>query len=561
MKSFWKSYFIVFVLIVLAVTSFSETLKRDETFFFGGGLWSAPSNWNPLTPWAAVPGTVGGIYETLFAYDPLTNEFIPWLAEKGYWQDDNHYYLKLRNNLRWTDGEVLNADDVIYTFEIAKMNTGITYSSIWNWMTNIKKLSDTELVFEFSDPRYHEWNYQLYQISIIPKHIWENYPIDDVVTLANENPIGSGMYLAYDKTDDRMIFKRNDNWWGKDIFGLPAPKYLVELKIFSNNVALGMLMKGELDVSNFFLPGIPSVKNIYGIKTWFKNAPYMLSDNTALLFLNTRKKPMDDPKFRKALAYSINVAPIIRRVFEFQVEKANPLGFLPIESWMKYYDEKIVEEYGFTYSPAMANKILDEAGYKDIDNDGFRETPDGKKIDLTIIVPFGWTDWMESIKNISADFEKIGIKAEPKFPDYGKYMEDMNSATFDMLINNFNSNVSSTPWTYFNWLFESNQVNNEKEYGGNWGRYVNQELFDLVNEFNKTRDEEKGKEIALKIEKIFLEEMPVIPLWYNGMWFQASEKYWTNYPSEENPVAWPSLWGGRWQVGGNIMLLNLKPAK
>ncbi|APT75935.1 ABC transporter substrate-binding protein [Marinitoga sp. 1137] len=561
MKNWLKRMGIIAILLVFAVSMFGETFKREETFFFGGGLWSAPSNWNPLVPWAAVPGTIGGIYETLFNYDPISNELVPWLAEKGYWKNDNQYYVKLRENIKWTDGEALTADDVVFTFEITKKNKGIPYASIWNWLDKVEKLSDYEVLFTFSEPRYHEWDYQLYQIAIIPEHIWSKYPVDSLMSLANENPIGSGMYMAESHTDDRMIFVRNDNWWGKDVFGLPAPKRLVELKIFSNNVALGMLMKGELDVSNFFLPGIPSIKRIYGIKTWFKDAPYMLSDNTALLFLNTKKKPMDDPKFRKALAYSINVAPIIRRVFEYQVEPANPVGFLPVDSWMKYYDKDVVEKYGFKYSPAEAKKLLDEAGYKDIDGDGFREMPNGDKISLTIIVPFGWTDWMESIKLIAADFEKIGIKTEPKFPDYSKYAEDMYSDGFDILLNNFGSNVTSTPWTYFNWLFESQQIKNEKAYGGNWGRYENEKLFSLVAEFNKTKDLEKGKKIASEIEKIMLEEMPVIPVWYNGMWFQASEKYWTNYPDENQPYAWPSLWSGRWQIGGSMMILKLKPAK
>ena len=70
--------------------------------------------------------------------------------------------------------------------------------------------------------------------------------------------------------------------------------------------------------------------------------------------------------------------------------------------------------------------------------------------------------------------------------------------------------------------------------------------------------EEKTHELLSKIEEIFLKEMPAIPLWYNGMWFQASESVWTNWPSEKNPYAYPVTWGGRWQIGGVMMLTKLK---
>lgn len=283
----------------------------------------------------------------------------------------------------------------------------------------------------------------------------------------------------------------------------------------------------------------------------------MLSDNTVFLFLNTTKKPLDDPKLRRALAFAINPAVISEKVFEGQVLASNPVGFLPVKGWMKFYPENAVKKYGFRPDKEMAKKLLDEAGYKDVNNDGFRETPDGKPFKFDIIVPFGWTDWMESIKIIAAQFREIGINAEAKFPDYSKYWEDLTSGKFDMAINNFNSNLTATPWTMYNWLFNSNI--DKYMYNGNFGRYVNQELFDLITQMNMTPmdDIQANKEITEKIATIFLNEMPAIPLWFNGLWFQASTQVWKNWPSEKNPYAYPVTWAGRWQTGGVMMLLGL----
>ncbi|RDI90620.1 extracellular solute-binding protein [Thermosipho africanus Ob7] len=555
-----KIFTLLVILSVFALVVFADDVvyKRDETLYAGGGLWAPPSNWNPITPWNAVTGTVGLIYETLFAYDPLKDEMIPWLAESGKWTSSNTYEIKIRKGVRWHDGYPFTSKDVKFTFEIAKKYSEISYSSIWTWLSKVETPDPYTVVFTFDSPRYHEWTYQLYQLPIIPEHIWANRTKEEILSGSNEKSIGTGPYLFETYSDDRMVYLRNEDWWGIDVFGKPKPKRVVYLRVLSNNVALGMIMKGELDISNFFLPGIPTLKKMYStVHTWYDNKPYMLSDNTAFLFLNTTKKPLDDPKLRRALAFAINPAVISEKVFEGQVLTSNPVGFLPVKGWMKFYPENAVKKYGFRPDKEMAKKLLDEAGYKDVNNDGFRETPDGKPFKFDIIVPFGWTDWMESIKIIAAQFREIGINAEAKFPDYSKYWEDLTSGKFDMAINNFNSNLTATPWTMYNWLFNSNI--DKYMYNGNFGRYVNQELFDLITQMNMTPmdDIQANKEITEKIATIFLNEMPAIPLWFNGLWFQASTQVWKNWPSEKNPYAYPVTWAGRWQTGGVMMLLGL----
>ncbi|ANE41638.1 ABC transporter substrate-binding protein [Fervidobacterium ngatamarikiense] len=545
--------------VVLTTVIFADVVyKRDETLYAGGGLWAPPSNWNPITPWNAVTGTVGLIYETLYGYDPLKDELIPWLAESGKWTSKNSFEIKLRKGVTWHDGMPFTSKDVKFTLELAKKIPEISYSYLWNWIAKVDTPDDYTVVFTFSSPRYHEWNYQLYQLPIIPEHIWSKMSKDEILTGANEKAIGTGPYMPETYSDDRMVYLRNDNWWGNKIFGQPKPKRIVYLRVLSNNVALGMIMKGELDISNFFLPGVPTLKKTYSdIHTWFAKEPYMLSDNTAFLFINTTKKPLNDPNLRRAMAYAIDPNIICRTVFEGQVLPSNPVGFLPIKGWMKYYPENAVKQFGFKYDPKIAKDLLDKAGYKDINKDGYREAPDGSKFKVSIIVPFGWTDWMESIKLIASQLRAVGINAEAQFPDFSKYWEDLTSGNFDMAINNFNSQMSVSPWTMFNWLFNSNF--DKYMYNGNFGRYNNPKLFDLITQLNSTPMEDiaANKKIVEQIAEIFLKDMPAIPLWYNGMWFQASTQVWKNWPSEKNPYAYPVTWGGRWQTGGVLMLIGI----
>ena len=86
-------------------------------------------------------GTLGLVYEPLFNYDPLTNEYIPWLAESGEWTSDTEYTIKLREGITWADGEPLTADDVVFTLELGKLPS-VPYSTIWNFLDKAEAVDD-----------------------------------------------------------------------------------------------------------------------------------------------------------------------------------------------------------------------------------------------------------------------------------------------------------------------------------------------------------------------------------------------------------------------------------
>ena len=134
--------------------------------------------------------------------------------------------------------------------------------------------------------------------------------------------------------------------------------------------------------------------------TYYPSAPYYISANTAWLVPNTSKAPLNDAKFRKALAYSIDADQIVGYDYDGAVVKASPTGLLP--SWSKYISSGLVSSYGFTYDPLKARSMLKAAGYVDSNGDGYVENKDGSEISLTIMVPAGWFDWQMAIKVIAA---------------------------------------------------------------------------------------------------------------------------------------------------------------
>jgi peptide/nickel transport system substrate-binding protein len=118
--------------------------------------------------------------------------------------------------------------------------------------------------------------------------------------------------------------------------------------------------------------------------------------------------------------------------------------------------------------------------------------------------------------------------------------------------------MSNTPWTVYNLIF--NHPIREQMQSGNFGRYDNQEIFDLVDELAKvpTSDEEQMKVVCGQIQDIMLTDMPVIPLWYNGLWAQYNESQWTNWPDETSAApTLPTTWSGYWQLGGLNTVIGL----
>lgn len=536
-----------------------EVFERNETLYTSGTQWGPPSSWNPFNTGGYGMGTIGLIYETLFIYDPMTNEFTPWLAESGKWTSDTVYELKLRSGLTFADGEALNADDVKFTFELGQ-KAPINISTVWRYLDSITKVDDLTLQFNFKNTLYQQWGNTLYTTPIVPEHIWSSFKEEDLTAGANDKPVGSGPYALESYDQSREVLVKNENWWGKAGLGMdPKPKRIVDIVNGNNNAALGQVLQGGLDLSNNFLPGVATlVKGGYGIQTYYPDAPYMLSANTAWLLLNLTKKPMDDKNFRKAVAYAINVGDIVDKDYGNIVAASNPTGLLPI--WDQYVDQEVAST-GFKYDPEMAKKILADAGYKDVNSDGFVEAPDGTAIALKVNNPNGWTDWMEANKIIVTSLAAVGINASSNYPDYGGYIDERNQATFDMMIAN-DAQMSNTPWTYYNWMYQHPVADVGTLQNGNYGRYDNQTAFDLVDKLDtiKVEDIEGMKTVMSELQKIQAEDMPLVPLWYNGAWAQYSNAVWTNWPASADTANHylPVTWRGYWNMTGILMLCNLE---
>jgi peptide/nickel transport system substrate-binding protein len=537
-------------------------LPRAQTLYMSGNQWSPNNDLNPAKNWDYVTGLVGLAYETPFRYDPMKDTFIPWLATSGKWTSKSTYVMTIRSGVKWSDGRSMTPSDVKYSFDLAKTATHPQHPLWADTGLKSTKVQGRAVIFRFSGkPGYQQFDFYRYNVAIVPQHVFKSYSTTDVTTGNLETPdkiIGTGPYTyqsGFGASSETVVWIKRSGWWATKALGLNVgPKYIVDIKNGTNAAALSNLLAGNIDLFNNFAPK-SAIKGKF--KTYYGKAPYHLGANTTWLFPNTTEKPLNDSQFRRALAFSINMDQIIDKSYQGLVDKSSPTGLLPI--WNKWIDQKVVKQYGFSYNASKAKSILASAGYKDANGDGYVENKDGSKIDLKIVCPNGWSDWMTAIQVIADSAKAVGIKITASFPEYGTLVDDRGHARFDLLLGN-DRQYSNTPWTYYQYIFQLPILDNQTTV--NYERYTNATAWNLTKGLDKIRasDTAAYKAQMSKLQKVFLQDLPAIPLWYNGMWSMVNTKYWTNWPSANGPHYTPTSWRNFFQMTSIDMLTHLRSA-
>jgi peptide/nickel transport system substrate-binding protein len=535
-------------------------LPRAQTLYMSGNQWSPNNDLNPAKNWDYVTGLVGFAYETPFRYDPLADKFIPWLATGGSWTSKTTYVMHIRQGVKFSDGHLLTPQDVKYSFDLTNIPTHPQHPLWADTGLKSTRVSGHNVIFKFSGtPGYQEFDFYRFNVAIVPSHVFKHYSPTDLTTgnLGDTSKIvGTGPYKyqsGFGASSETMVWIKRSGWWATKALGLNVkPRFVVDISNSSNAAALSNLLAGNIDLFNNFAPK----SAISGkFKTYYAKAPYHLGANTTWLFPNTTEKPLNDAQFRKALAYSINMGQILDKSYQGLVNKASPTGLLPI--WSKWVDKAAVKKYGFSYNPAKAKSLLAAAGYKDVNGDGYVENKDGSKIDLSIVVPNGWSDWMTAIQVIASSAKAVGIHLTPGYPEYGTLTDDRGHARFDLLLGN-DRQMSNTPWTYYQYIYNLPIADNQATM--NYERFTDQKAWGLTNQLKRTKTSNVAayKSIMSKLQTTFMQKLPAIPLWYNGAWSMVNTQYWSNWPSAKGVHYTPISWRNYWQMTSIDMLTHLK---
>lgn len=552
-----------------------NALPRNETLYYGGIQWGAIKGWNPLSDdmnnGMVITQGAGGsrclMFETLYMYNMMDGSMQPLLADGPYkWNDKmTEMTVKLKKAAKWSDGTPITADDVAYTFtanvklanaqgsQLSPYIDSVTAVDPGTVLIKAKLTSDGKAVNPLMVISYLGQTYVLQKSWIQKVEARCNNDAAAIKKDPGDDVVWSGPYTKYFANDQKVVFIRDDNYWGKDpsMWGkLPAPKYICHA-LYADNPATEVAFKaGQIDVNQQFIPNIQDLweKDKLPISTYMDKPPYGVCVNMPTAWFNLSKPGLDNAAVRKAIAMAVDYDAINKDAMTGQSPTFAEVPrscMNPTPGEQATFDHDAVKDLQWVGNDIEGAKaLLDKEGIKDTDGDGIREYK-GKPLKFNACAPNGWTDWMAAMEIVAAAGKKIGIDITTNFPEWSVYQTVITAAQqseYDIFMMWTDSATPTQPWGRIRMLMSSEYNGVEGNWSGNWGHYSNKRLDELLSLIPSETDPEKVKAYYTECVKIYLTDVPSFSLMYRPNLFHAvNESVWTNYPEASDGKNIPPL--------------------
>ncbi len=518
-------------------------------------------NFNPLNNTTRLRTTRDFMYEPLLIVNEFQGGAIHYrLAESAEFSDDLlSLTITMREGLKWSDGETLDGNDLVFTLEMIQRHPEIDEIGLMtDQVKEVTLVDDRTVVLTLAEADFGFLTEIADAIYVVPAHAWAD--VTDPNTFTNENPVGSGPMTEIQRFT-RNIYRqcRNPYYWDADNLQVEC----LELpQVVDNNAALIAARDGSIDwmgigmmePERVFVSHNPEYHNY-----WFPAGATM---GLALNFANETpaiEEAFSSLEFRKAMSLAMDR--------QAMVDFANPAATKMTDitgmgaTFSAWVNPEVAEQYDqyLEFNIEKAKEYLATAGFVDTNRNGFVETPSGLPLEIEIQVPNGWTDWVNTVEIAIEGLRDAGINSRMSTPEWGLIIDRRAAGEFQALTNGFASGVD--PFTYFNFSFHSRYQDACNE-GGNQGwfaisRYCNPELDALLDSFNKTADPDERMSIMHQVQAVWAADMPTISLYNNPTWYQYSTERFTGWWNADNPVGNPTVNAGN---GSRLLLLlDLEP--
>ena len=393
-----------------------------------------------------------GGYQQLLRWTPTWDSITPNIAESVEANDNaTEFTFHLREGIRYSDGEPLTADDIMFWYEDVLMNEELTpavprYLSRNDQPVVVEKVDDFTVKFTFTEPHglflknLTQTNQDL--TTRYPRHYLEqfhknyNANLDEMVKQEGtdnwmnlfgvkstphnnselpllwpwklNNALGEG-------SGTRVIAERNPYFYKVDPEGNQLPyldRYNMEI-VSDVEVALLKALNGELDFQERFI-STPKNKAVLfdnqekGQFGFYDLTPTTVNEMIIQFNLNCTDEVKRDlfrqKDFRIALSHAIDRQEIIDAVHVGQGEawQASPRP----ES--RFHHERLAKQYT-EYDPDKANELLDSLGYTERDSDGFRIGPDGERLGFIMEIDQARTTYVDALELIKNHWQRVGV--------------------------------------------------------------------------------------------------------------------------------------------------------
>jgi peptide/nickel transport system substrate-binding protein len=575
----------------------ANTLPRNETLYFNGQQWGPVVCWNPYSNSCNNAMAIGQqdsarviMFETPYLYNMLDGKVYPLLADGPYtWNDDQtEITFKIKPAAKWSDGTPVTAEDVAYTWEAnVKYETGVGTGSK-DFIETIEAVDPQTVVVKAK----LDENGKAINPLEVAHYLSNNYVIQKAWTQTLEERTGgdatafksdvaedvvySGPYHKFFADDTKVVYVRDDNYWGQDasMWGkLPAPKYLAHAMFKDNAAGTTALQAGEVDVSQQFNSNVQDLwlKDGLPISTYLPEAPYGIGASLPTAFYNLKSPGLDQVAVRKAIAIAVDYPTIIANAMTNQSATFDqvPRSLMnPTDGEQALYDHDAVKDLQWAGNDIEgAKKLLDDAGIVDTDGDGWREY-NGQKLSYVATCPNGWSDWQAAIEIVAAAGKEIGIDITTNYPDWSVYQTVVTKsdaplpAGYDIFMMWSDGAGPTQPWSRIRHLLSSEYVGMASNWNGNWGQYSNPAVDELIKAIPGMTDPDEIKAAYTELVKIYLTDVPSFTLMYRPQSFHTvNESVWTNFPHQgdgTNPPVPPLDCTDGWGVAClyNISLVN-----
>ncbi len=489
----------------------------------------------------------GYIYSGLLSTNGITAELEPALAES--WQisaDRRQITFTLRQNLQWSDGEPLTADDVLFTYENIYLNPKIPNAyrdflriGSTGMPPSLQKIDRRRVEFTLPEP-FAPFIRGAGTLPILPTHALRSSVLS---TDANGEPqflgiwgtdtnprkiIGNGPYRIESYTpSERLVLRRNPYYWRSDAQGNPLPYIdrLIWQIIPSTDNQLLRFRSGELDSMEVTAEAFGLLKReekrgkykIYngGPKTGIRFVGFNLNQAR-----NAQGEPFVDPiksrwfntlAFRQAVAYAIDRERMKNNIYRGLGE----LQHSPIAVQSPYYLSPEAGLKVYNYNPEKARQLLRHAGFKYNSAQQLLDW-DGNQVKFTILVKSEEKSRVDAAVQIKQDLSQIGIQADLQVLSFNLVLQKLLSRRdWECYVGAFEAgvvepNLVSLFWSSGGSFHQFNQGPRPGETLEGW------EVSDWEREIDtlfiagvKELDESKRKLIYGRFQQIVAEELPV----------------------------------------------------
>lgn len=440
--------------------------------------------------------------------------FQPMLAEK--WtvsKDRKSYHIKLKDNVYWqsyTDPETnkevppvkVTAHDFKFFTDVVR-NKDVNASALrvyYQDLDEIKVIDDLNMTVSWKSPKYGNLSATLTMMPL-PRHFYcDRDGKFDGKKFNNDHKrnrmiVGCGAYrfVKWDK-NSRLVFERNEEYWGKDYGIMPPLKTLVYEFIQHPNTRYQALLAGKIDQSAL----TPEQWTLKTATNEFEKANLRkyrhLSSSYFYIGYNLRNPLFQDKYVRQALTMLVDRDRIIRDIYKNEAE----IVIGPFSPNSAYYDKSIKP---FPYDVERAKKLLAECGWRDIDGDGILEK-DGRKFVFSILAVASHPIQEKMLPLIKESMAKAGIDMKIQTIEWSVYVQRLQTRDFEVCTLGWSSPIDPEPYQ----LWHSSQA--DIEGSSNHISFKNKKADELIEKLQVTFDMDERIRIAREFQQLIHDEQP-----------------------------------------------------